>query len=200
YLRRWRRQRRPQGADRLPSPAEGQGDAHRGAAAWALRRAGAGRHACHQLPGKAEGRRRLDQRRLLRLRAVGAGAHQGRRNGLGARAARTPGARAQPGGLFPQGLLAADGYAARQDPPGGTLGRRQAAVEELVIRREFWAGKRVLVTGHTGFKGSWLALWLASMGARVSGYALAPATDPALWPLLGLAGEMQDIAADVRDP
>ena len=69
-----------------------------------------------------------------------------------------------------------------------------------MIRREFWAGKRVLVTGHTGFKGSWLALWLASMGARVSGYALAPATDPALWPLLGLAGEMQDIAADVRDP
>jgi CDP-glucose 4,6-dehydratase len=72
-------------------------------------------------------------------------------------------------------------------------------MEELVIRREFWAGKRVLVTGHTGFKGSWLALWLSSLGARVSGYALAPATDPSLWLLLGLGGEMQAITADVRD-
>ena len=72
-------------------------------------------------------------------------------------------------------------------------------MEELVIRREYWAGKRVLVTGHTGFKGSWLALWLASLGARVSGYALGPATDPSLWSLLGLAGQMQAVTADVRD-
>ena len=40
----------------------------------------------------------------------------------------------------------------------------------------FWRGKRVLLTGHTGFKGSWLALWLARMGAEVTGLALAPAT------------------------
>lgn len=72
-------------------------------------------------------------------------------------------------------------------------------MEELVIGRDFWAGKRVLVTGHTGFKGSWLALWLSSLGARVSGYALAPATDPSLWALLGLAREMNDITAEVRD-
>jgi CDP-glucose 4,6-dehydratase len=72
-------------------------------------------------------------------------------------------------------------------------------MEELVIGRDFWAGKRVLVTGHTGFKGSWLSLWLSSLGARVSGYALAPATDPSLWPLLGIAGEVQTITADVRD-
>lgn len=68
-----------------------------------------------------------------------------------------------------------------------------------MIRREFWAGKGVLVTGHTGFTGSWLALWLSSMGARVSGFALAPATDPALWPLLGMGRDMQDATADVRD-
>lgn len=72
-------------------------------------------------------------------------------------------------------------------------------MEELVIRRDFWAGKRVLLTGHTGFKGSWLALWLSSLGARVSGYALAPATDPSLWSLLGLTRDVHDIAADVRD-
>jgi CDP-glucose 4,6-dehydratase len=72
-------------------------------------------------------------------------------------------------------------------------------MEELVIRREFWAGKRVLVTGHTGFKGSWLALWLSMLGARVSGYALEPATEPALWPLLGLRGEVDSVIADVRD-
>ena len=69
-----------------------------------------------------------------------------------------------------------------------------------MIRREFWAGKRVLVTGHTGFKGSWLALWLSSMGARVSGYALPPPTTPSLWQgVEGHAGIASTIA-DVRDP
>ena len=72
-------------------------------------------------------------------------------------------------------------------------------MEELVIGRDFWAGKRVLVTGHTGFKGSWLALWLSSLGARVCGLALAPATDPSLWSLLGLAGEVEAATVDVRD-
>jgi CDP-glucose 4,6-dehydratase len=45
----------------------------------------------------------------------------------------------------------------------------------------FWNGKRVLLTGHTGFKGSWLALWLQSMGCQVVGYALAPPTTPSLF-------------------
>lgn len=69
----------------------------------------------------------------------------------------------------------------------------------MVIRRDFWAGKRVLVTGHTGFKGSWLTLWLKMLGARVSGYALAPPTDPSLWHQLGLEGEIESHLADVRD-
>ena len=50
----------------------------------------------------------------------------------------------------------------------------------------FWAGKRVLLTGHTGFKGSWLALWLSEMGAKVSGVGLAPDSDPHLFEQLGL--------------
>jgi CDP-glucose 4,6-dehydratase len=73
-------------------------------------------------------------------------------------------------------------------------------VEGLVIGRGFWPGKRVLITGHTGFKGSWLALWLHSLGARVSGYALAPASTPALWTLLDLEREVESRVADVRDP
>ena len=44
------------------------------------------------------------------------------------------------------------------------------------MNREFWRGKKVFLTGHTGFKGSWLTLWLSDMGAHVHGYALAPAT------------------------
>jgi len=43
---------------------------------------------------------------------------------------------------------------------------------------QFWLGKKVFLTGHTGFKGGWLSLWLASMGAKVTGYALAPNSQP----------------------
>jgi CDP-glucose 4,6-dehydratase len=69
----------------------------------------------------------------------------------------------------------------------------------------FWAGKRVLLTGHTGFKGGWLALWLAEMGANVTGFARAPDTDPSLFHLArveqginSLLGELCDPAAVVR--
>ena len=65
---------------------------------------------------------------------------------------------------------------------------------------DFWRGKRVLLTGHTGFKGSWLALWLARMGAEVTGLALAPATEPNLFTLARVAGDMHaSYACDVRD-
>ncbi len=63
----------------------------------------------------------------------------------------------------------------------------------------FWAGKRVLLTGHTGFKGSWARLWLAEMGARVAGYALPPSAEPALHALLGSGGFLLENLADIRD-
>lgn len=68
-----------------------------------------------------------------------------------------------------------------------------------MTRSEFWHGKRVFLTGHTGFKGSWLSLWLAGMGAKVTGYALAPPTTPSLFQLAGVARFVESIEADVRD-
>jgi CDP-glucose 4,6-dehydratase len=63
----------------------------------------------------------------------------------------------------------------------------------------FWRGKRVLVTGHTGFKGAWLSLWLQRLGADVTGIALPPATQPNLFTLTGLATRMQSRFCDIRD-
>ncbi len=62
-----------------------------------------------------------------------------------------------------------------------------------------WHGKRVLITGHTGFKGSWLSLWLQSMGAEVVGYALAPPTNPSLFEVAGVGAGMTSIIGDIRD-
>ncbi|MDE2410796.1 MAG: CDP-glucose 4,6-dehydratase [Sphingomonadales bacterium] len=63
----------------------------------------------------------------------------------------------------------------------------------------FWPGKRVLVTGHTGFKGAWLALWLEMLGAKVSALALPPATDPALFHLLAPWRGLEHANVDIRD-
>ena len=62
-----------------------------------------------------------------------------------------------------------------------------------------YRGKRVLITGHTGFKGSWLAEWLLALGAEVTGYSLPPPTVPALFDQLGIAARLQHIEGDVRD-
>jgi len=64
----------------------------------------------------------------------------------------------------------------------------------------FWAGRRVFLTGHTGFKGGWLALWLSHLGADVRGYALDPSTQPNLFDVLSLGGRVDDIRGDIRDP
>lgn len=72
-------------------------------------------------------------------------------------------------------------------------------MEAVGLSSQFWSGKRVLLTGHTGFKGSWLALWLKSMGANVTGFALEPGTDPSLFELAGVAEGINDQRGDLRD-
>ncbi len=68
----------------------------------------------------------------------------------------------------------------------------------MAVNLDFWRGRRVLVTGHTGFKGAWLALCLESLGAELHGLALAPATTPNLFDLAG--PRMNSIIGDLRDP
>ena len=68
------------------------------------------------------------------------------------------------------------------------------------MNRKFWRGKRVFLTGHTGFKGGWLALWLADMGAEVHGYALAPPTEPNFFTVCALRKNLAGSTfADIRD-
>ena len=64
---------------------------------------------------------------------------------------------------------------------------------------QFWENKKILVTGHTGFKGSWLSLWLKSLGANLTGYSLPPPTKPSLFELVNVSDGMQSIEGDIRD-
>lgn len=64
---------------------------------------------------------------------------------------------------------------------------------------DFWKGKRVLMTGHTGFKGGWLSLWLQSMGAELAGFALAPPSTPSLFERAHVGDGMDSRIGDIRD-
>ena len=73
-------------------------------------------------------------------------------------------------------------------------------MDRLGIEPAFWQGRRVFLTGHTGFKGSWLALWLAGLGAEVTGYALDPPTEPSLFSIAEVASPLTaDHRADILD-
>ena len=80
------------------------------------------------------------------------------------------------------------------------MGVRHCAVEAISGDPAFWRGRRVFVTGHTGFKGSWLSLWLRRLGANVHGYATLPPTEPNLFTVADVASCLADhTVADVRD-
>ena len=72
-------------------------------------------------------------------------------------------------------------------------------MEAVVLNPSFWHGKRVLLTGHTGFKGGWLTLWLQSWGAQVSGFALQPSTSPSLFELARIGEGIDSHIGDLRD-
>ncbi len=72
-------------------------------------------------------------------------------------------------------------------------------MKKVMPNASFWKGRRVLLTGHTGFKGSWLTLWLEALGADVTGYALDPPTQPNLFEQAGVASSVRTICADIRD-
>jgi len=68
-----------------------------------------------------------------------------------------------------------------------------------MLDHAFWRGRKVLITGHTGFKGSWLCLWLEALGADLTGYALEPPTRPSLFEQADVGRSMRSIYADIRD-
>jgi CDP-glucose 4,6-dehydratase len=76
------------------------------------------------------------------------------------------------------------------------LGQWESTVEDVVNP---WQGRRVFLTGHTGFKGGWLALWLAGRGAKIRGYALAPECEPNLFTAASVASALEDVRGDIRD-
>lgn len=84
------------------------------------------------------------------------------------------------------------------------MGERECSVENMGsemtgVDPGFWRGKRVFLTGHTGFKGSWLSLWLQSLGAELHGLALSPPTNPALFEQARVADGMKSNTGDIRD-
>src|SRR6266481_994894 len=92
------------------------------------------------------------------------------------------------------------GHATRPQPPAVAVGIGRSAVEGVgVTFPNIFNGKRVFITGHTGFKGSWLASWMHLLGADVTGYALPPDSEGSHFERLGLAKKIRHIEGDLRD-
>ena len=68
----------------------------------------------------------------------------------------------------------------------------------MELNKEFWYDKKVFISGHTGFKGSWLSLWLHQLGAKVYGYSLEPPTRPNLYEALALDANIEGVIGDIR--
>lgn len=79
------------------------------------------------------------------------------------------------------------------------MGLGESSLEGMAINPDFWRGRRVLITGHTGFKGAWLSEWLLALDAIPVGYALTPRTEPALFDQLCLADRMSHELGEIRD-
>ena len=70
---------------------------------------------------------------------------------------------------------------------------------EVLVRSSSWNGRKVLITGHTGFKGGWLAMWLRMLGAEVTGLALPAPTEPSLFDQAGIGEMVTHVEGDIRD-
>lgn len=79
------------------------------------------------------------------------------------------------------------------------MGLQARALEDLAVNADFWRRRRVMVTGHTGFKGGWLSLWLQKLGSTVAGYSLPPPSEPSLFELAAVGERMESVLGDLRD-
>ena len=83
---------------------------------------------------------------------------------------------------------------------GRLVSIESALAQQGAVEPSFWKGRRVLLTGHTGFKGAWLALWLQSLGAQVTGFSDCVPTEPSLYELAHVGDSMESVTGDIRDP